>query len=320
MSKCSRAFFIFLGLLDISVVIIFADKAFFDLISLASSEPRLLNLFRFDACYMILFSLTLFVSAGAQIFSKRWLLPVLVLQFPGRIYFGLLSFQLLYSLAEGLPYSLKYIAVALFVLAPALEAWRLYVSASLFRKNSEKAPSFKKYIYLSGLLLLLGLFQGGQTAYQKFYATKASAHLTGNPERLKDVLANNPGSLNKVNKANETLLHEALLYGNDASAKILIEKGAALDVKDRLGNTPLHYAAQSLEISKLLLSRGANINAQNNDGQTPLHKAIEYGSRAVYLHLTEQGANAEIKDKQGKTAPESAKIKGFSERGPVKSD
>ena len=49
-----------------------------------------------------------------------------------------------------------------------------------------------------------------------------------------------------------------------------------LDSGDRLGRTPLHYAAsQKTGLSYItnLLKAGANIDAQDHSGMTPLHLA-----------------------------------------------
>jgi ankyrin repeat protein len=48
------------------------------------------------------------------------------------------------------------------------------------------------------------------------------------------------------------------------------------NIKDGVGSTPLHYAAQGghVECVNLLLKAKANINAINNAGDTPLHKVF----------------------------------------------
>ena len=65
----------------------------------------------------------------------------------------------------------------------------------------------------------------------------------------------------------------------------------------------LHYAANKgyLEIVKLLLEKGADINVQDNDGRTPLHEAMSYQAFGVARFLLENGANVNLKNKDGDT-------------------
>lgn len=60
---------------------------------------------------------------------------------------------------------------------------------------------------------------------------------------------------------------------------------AHIDLQDRFGCTPLHYAAAygSTEAFQKLLTLGANINIKNNELKTVLHFAAEYG-RSPLIH------------------------------------
>jgi len=67
-------------------------------------------------------------------------------------------------------------------------------------------------------------------------------------------------------------LHIAVREGHLDIAKLLIDRGAEIDVLDRKDFTPLHNAAWNgnLEMTKLLLDAGADIEASTYDGDTPL--------------------------------------------------
>lgn len=69
-----------------------------------------------------------------------------------------------------------------------------------------------------------------------------------------------------------TPLIVAAFLGRTAAAKLLIENGANLEVKNNDGSTPLHVAAffAHPDVVTLLLESGADINARDNLGQTPL--------------------------------------------------
>jgi ankyrin repeat protein len=70
-----------------------------------------------------------------------------------------------------------------------------------------------------------------------------------------------------------TLLHEAANKGNIESIKLLLSRGADINVRDKIfGRTPLHVAARSnhTDVAELLLSHGALVNAKDDKGLTPL--------------------------------------------------
>ncbi len=62
------------------------------------------------------------------------------------------------------------------------------------------------------------------------------------------------------------------LYGHTEAARLLIENGADVNIRDGDGGTPLHGAAVfgRAEIVKLLLENGANPRARDHDGSTPV--------------------------------------------------
>ena len=61
------------------------------------------------------------------------------------------------------------------------------------------------------------------------------------------------------------------LHGQTEAARLLIENGADVNMKDGKGSTPLHSAAVfgRAGVAKLLLENGADFQARNDDGATP---------------------------------------------------
>ncbi len=102
--------------------------------------------------------------------------------------------------------------------------------------------------------------------------------------------------------AGNTPLHHAAGFGTIATIKFLIDNGADVNAKNRLGSTPLHWAVSDLEKVKLLLDRGAAIDAKSDDGKTPLYLAAsQRNSDAVLRLLLEKGADVNLATLNGRT-------------------
>jgi len=84
-----------------------------------------------------------------------------------------------------------------------------------------------------------------------------------------------------------TLLHCAAFGGCVDIARDLLTKGAKPDVTANYGNTPLHGAALfgRIDMVKLLLSRGADIRSKDDTGSTVLHHVLLFYTRP---HLAER--------------------------------
>ncbi len=59
----------------------------------------------------------------------------------------------------------------------------------------------------------------------------------------------------------ETPLHYAAYRADIASAKLLLDAGVDINVRNSFGNTPLHKARDA-ESTKLLLDAGADVNVR----------------------------------------------------------
>lgn len=81
----------------------------------------------------------------------------------------------------------------------------------------------------------------------------------------------------------------------------LLEHGASVDARDRLGARPLSHAARfgHLQMVDLLLARDAPINARNLAGATALFFAAERGHTAIVQRLIERGADVNFVGRSG---------------------
>ena len=96
---------------------------------------------------------------------------------------------------------------------------------------------------------------------------------------------------------------EFLASGLDSNKKTEIE--IAGFEKQQIGNTPLHYAAQSghKKIAELLIAKGADVNARSWIDGTPLHFAARGGQKELAEFLISKGAdvNAKLNEADGAT-------------------
>ena len=75
----------------------------------------------------------------------------------------------------------------------------------------------------------------------------------------------------------------------------LLAHGAAPNGCTAQGDTPLHFAARSgfTEFAKLVIERGATIDIANKYGDTALHWAICYGHTDLVMLFTEKSAKSD---------------------------
>ena len=111
-------------------------------------------------------------------------------------------------------------------------------------------------------------------------------------KHIQALIKDSPDLINAPDQKGETLLQSAAAKGKLATAKVLLENGAAVDGLQQPGLTPLHYAAANghKAVVDLLLSKGAKADAQTENGVTPLHLAARKGYETVAKALLAAGA------------------------------
>ncbi|HET6249513.1 MAG TPA: ankyrin repeat domain-containing protein [Tepidisphaeraceae bacterium] len=97
-----------------------------------------------------------------------------------------------------------------------------------------------------------------------------------------------------------TPLHVAAQNGHKDVVELLLANKADVNVRDTLGDTPLHLAVDHPEVVEFLIANKADVNAKNADGVTPLHFAAYANLESVRI-LLKHGADAGAKDNIDRT-------------------
>jgi hypothetical protein len=105
--------------------------------------------------------------------------------------------------------------------------------------------------------------------------TLHSAASTGDHEALAILLAAPACDVNAKDDEGRTALHFACGYGEIACAEALLSAKADADAMDKNSNTALHYAAGygRREVVQLLVDAGASVVLKNADGKSPIDVA-----------------------------------------------
>jgi ankyrin repeat protein len=132
------------------------------------------------------------------------------------------------------------------------------------------------------------------------------AAAVGRTRGLEELLDGEPDLVAAWSPDGFTALHLAAFFGQEEASKVLVERGADVNLVARNSSihvTPLHSAAAGSHagIVKLLLEQGADPNAAQDGGFTPLHAAAQNGDRESAEALLEAGADPSLANDEGKT-------------------
>ncbi len=191
-----------------------------------------------------------------------------------------------------------------------------------------------------GAVLVLATLAVGH-GHARFYGWSS-----GKTDELAQFVKTNPTAIKDRDELGDTMLMQAVKYGNKEQVEWLLARDANVNLADSFGETPLAAAAErdssdvallliekgadvngggsSLsgtplfkaiekkndEMIELLQKKGADVNALNFRKDTPLHAAVRVHARSAVEFLLAHGADPAIKNMSGQTPLELARTEG----------
>ena len=118
---------------------------------------------------------------------------------------------------------------------------------------------------------------------------------------IAELLLDHGADVNGRSDSNSTALRAACYRCDISMVKLLVSRGADINIPNRYGCTCLMNSIESTEIAEYLIEKGAEINAKETGKLqlTAAHYAIHNGNEDALKAIVEAGADLSIPDKDG---------------------
>lgn len=97
----------------------------------------------------------------------------------------------------------------------------------------------------------------------------------------------------------ESLLHHAVNHGVTRAVELLLAAGANINIRNNIGLPPIFWSVSNILVAKILIDSGADLSIRNSKGQTILHQAVDMPSLVLAYLLLEAGADPNAVDDEG---------------------
>ncbi|MDB5137396.1 MAG: hypothetical protein JWP37_3999 [Mucilaginibacter sp.] len=143
------------------------------------------------------------------------------------------------------------------------------------------------------------------------------ASAVGKFDVVAHLVYSHPDAVNDYADDGFTPLGLACYFGQFEVARYLVLKGADVNLPSNNGFHvfPIHSAAAGNynNIARILIENGAQVNVKQQAGATPLHTAAQNGNLELLILLLENGAETNVRMEGGKLPADLAREKGFDE-------
>ena len=148
-------------------------------------------------------------------------------------------------------------------------------------------------------------FTGPTRAGGKFHTPALFFAIYNSSDDVSRLLVDRGAAISIVTRRGDTPLHAAADARHLKTIQALVRRGADLAARDSIGYTPLHMAVHglNLEVVKYLVANGAPVNARADSTGTPLTDAIRGNANnerlAMIVYLLDSGADPNIPGRYG---------------------
>ncbi|KAG7238712.1 hypothetical protein INR49_031228, partial [Caranx melampygus] len=185
----------------------------------------------------------------------------------------------------------------------------------IFKKSVKREHVYTRFSGEKSLLHYT-VASGDMESVEQVLSLGADVNCNGD-DRTVRLLLDKGAVVDAREKAGWTPLHLACQNGHETVVRLLLSRlseEAMGECEEAQGRTPLHLASAygHLNIAKLLLSQGADPNAVDHSLSTALHLSAEEGHNRVVRELVKSGANTDGADSRGYTPLHLAALKGHT--------